>query len=367
MSREYDIVTIVGNRPQFIKMAPISTELRKRGYKEYIVHTGQHFDQNMSEVFFEQLSIPKPDVHLHIESSLHGGMTGEMLIKLEQILLDKKPKGVLLYGDTNSTLAAALAAVKIKVPIAHVEAGPRIYDINTPEEINRIVADHAAALRFCPDIISVQNLAKENITRGVHFTGDVMFDSYLIFSEVAKNKSSILEDLELNEEYAVMTSHRPNNTGDETALRKLIEIFRRSPIKVIFPMHPRTKKAFEKFGLYEEVKSIKNVICTEPLGYLDMMQLVNHAKIILTDSGGLQKEAFYAGKPVCILFYATPWPQIEESGWQTLCWSNGIDVEKVISLIHEYSPKNKRPMCFGDGKASEKIVDILEKNDWLNN
>lgn len=362
---EAKCMTIVGNRPQFIKMAPVSHEIKKRGYSEFIIHTGQHYDENMSDVFFEELEIPKPDVNLDIHTGSHGSMTGEMLIKLEELMVKYKPGSLLIYGDTNSTLAAALAAVKLHIPIAHIESGPRIYDIDTPEEINRIVADRSARFKFCPDIISVQNLAKENITDGVYFTGDVMYDAYLHFSKIASEKSSILEKYNINYKYALLTVHRPNNTCDERVLNKIIDVVYNSNIKVVFVVHPRTENALVKYGLWEKLNACPNVVIIRAVGYLDMMKLLNNSQIVLTDSGGLQKEAFYAGIPTIILFYATPWPQIMDAQWQKLCWNDGIDVQKVLKLIREYRPETARPQLFGDGNAAVKIVDILENNNWF--
>jgi len=358
-------MTIVGNRPQFIKMAPISHEISKRGYSEFIIHTGQHYDENMSDVFFEELDIPRPNINLDIHTGNHGSMTGEMLIKLEDLMIKYKPESLLIYGDTNSTLAAALAAVKLHIPIAHVEAGPRIYDIDTPEEINRIVADRSARLRFCPDLVSVQNLAKENITDGVYFTGDVMYDAYLKFSKIASEKSEILKEYNISYEYALLTVHRPNNTCDKKVLNKIIDVIYNSDIKVVFVVHPRTENAFRINGLWEKLSACPNVVLIKAVGYLDMMKLLNNSKVVLTDSGGLQKEAFYAGIPTVILFYATPWPQILDAGWQKLCWDDGIDIEKALRLIKEYIPKTVRPKLFGDGNAAAKIVDILENNNWF--
>ncbi|AQS60649.1 UDP-N-acetylglucosamine 2-epimerase (non-hydrolyzing) [Desulforamulus ferrireducens] len=348
-------------------MAPVSAEISKRGYKEYIIHTGQHFDDNMSKVFFDELNIPQPNLSLSLGTGSHGKMTALMLMELEIILQEKKPSGVIIYGDTNSTLAAALAAVKLHIPIAHVEAGPRIYDINTPEEINRIVADHAAKLRFCPDIVSVQNLAKENILNGVYFTGDVMFDSYLIFSKVAREKSTIINSLNLNtNEYALLTIHRPNNTDTEDALKRVIKVLENAKMKIVFPVHPRTEAAFKRHGLWESLKAINHAKVIPAVGYLDILELINNAKIVLTDSGGLQKEAFFAGKPVLVLFHTTPWPQIQSCGWQKCCWdNNGIDVNRVIELISSYMPTNRRPNLFGDGNAASKIVDLLENHGWF--
>lgn len=360
------LLTIVGNRPQFIKMGPISAELASRGHREFIVHTGQHFDDNMSRVFFDELGLPTPDINLEISSGSHGEMTGKMLIGIEQVVLDKKPPCILTYGDTNSTLAAALAAVKLHIPFAHVESGPRIYDMTSPEEINRLVADHAATLRFCPDELSVANLAKENITTGVHFTGDVMYDAYLRFSEVAKAKSTILDRHGLPvANYALLTVHRPNNTDSPEALKRLIKLFTDTTMKIAFPVHPRTENAFKRNGLWSAVCEMPSVTVFPAVGYLDSLQLINNAAIVLTDSGGLQKEAFFAGKP-CVTLFTTPWPQIERAGWQCSAWRNGgIDVPYLLERIGAFRPACARPNFFGDGHAARSIVNAMERQGWL--
>jgi UDP-N-acetylglucosamine 2-epimerase len=360
-------MTIAGNRPQFIKMAPVSAELARRGYREFVVHTGQHSDDNMSEVFFEELGLPTPDVRLVVRERHHGAMTAEILLSLERTMLEHRPPWVLIFGDTNSTLAAALAAVKLRIPLAHVEAGPRIYDIDTPEEINRIVADHAARLRFCPDVPSVMNLARENVSAGVHLTGDVMFDAFVHFSRIAIERSAILETLQVaTKPFALLTTHRPNNTDDASAQEKLIRLLEASEIPVVFPTHPRTEIALRRNGFWDTLNSLENVRITPALGYLDILALVNHAEVVLTDSGGLQKEAYFAGKPVGVLFYATPWPQIESAGWQRRCWRDGgIDVEAALDVLTTYRPTSTRPAFFGDGRAAGHIVDVLEREGWL--
>jgi UDP-N-acetylglucosamine 2-epimerase len=363
----FDCMTVVGNRPQFVKMGPVSAELRARGYREFIVHTGQHFDDNMSGVFFEELGLPAPDLHLAVQGRRHGQMTAEMIARIEEILLERRPPWVLIYGDTNSTLAAALAAVKLKIPVAHIEAGPRIYDIDTPEEINRIVADHSARLRFCPDLPSVQNLARENLTRGVYFTGDVMYDAFLAYSRRAEEHSTILERLDLRgASFALLTVHRPNNTDSPQALGRLLELLRRCPIPVVFPIHPRTEASLKHHGLWEMMGGIGHLKLVPAVGYLDILALTNAAQVVLTDSGGLQKEAFFARKPVLVLFYVTPWPQIAESGWLELCWQHGgIDVARALDLITTFRPTTRPGPIFGDGRAAAHIVDVLEQHGWL--
>jgi UDP-GlcNAc3NAcA epimerase len=366
MTQPFDCMTIVGNRPQFVKMGPVSAELRSRGYREFIVHTGQHFDANMSGIFFDELGLPAPDLHLKIEGRRHGQMTAEMLTRVEDIMLEQRPPWVLIYGDTNSTLAAALAAVKLKIPLAHIEAGPRIYDMDTPEEINRIVADHAARLRFCPDLSSVQNLAREHVTQGVYFTGDVMYDAFLLGAQRATQRSTVLDRLQLrSEEFALLTIHRPNNTETAEALGRLLDLLRGSPLPVVFPMHPRTEAALRRFGMWEAIGSLPRTRVIPAVGYLDMVALTNAARIVLTDSGGLQKEGFFAHKPVLVLFYVTPWPQIQESGWLQLCWKDGIDADKAIALMSSYRPIAHPGPIFGDGHAAARIVDVLEQQRWL--
>jgi UDP-N-acetylglucosamine 2-epimerase len=365
--RAFDCMTVVGNRPQFVKMGPVSAELRSRGHREFIVHTGQHFDENMSGVFFEELGLPRPDLHLHVQGRRHGQMTAEMLGRLEEVMLEQRPPWVLVYGDTNSTLAAALAAVKLQIPLAHVEAGPRIYDIDTPEEINRIVADNAARLRFCPDLPSVQNLAKENLTQGVYFTGDVMYDAFLICSRRAEERSTILDRLQLRQAaFVLLTVHRPNNTDSPEALGRLVELLRGSPMAVVFPVHPRTEAALKRVGLWDTLNALPQVQAIPAVGYLDMLALTNAAQIVFTDSGGLQKEAFFARKPVVVLFYVSPWPQIVESGWLKLCWKDdGIDPDGAIELMHTFRPSGYPGPIFGDGHAAVRIVDVLEQRGWL--
>jgi UDP-GlcNAc3NAcA epimerase len=362
----FDLLTIVGNRPQFVKMAALSAELSARGRHEFVVHTGQHFDDNMSRVFFEELSLPRPDLNLDIAGGSHGEMTGRMLIRLEQVLLETKPRNVLLYGDTNSTLAGALAAVKLHIPFAHVEAGPRLYDMTSPEEVNRLVADHTASLRFCPDQSSVENLAKENITTGVYFTGDVMYDTFLRFSKVAAERSTIVDTMNLRgERFALLTVHRPNNTDDAAALSRLVDVLVGSSLPIVFLVHPRTQYALKRFNRWEPLTRHSHMRISPALGYLDTLQLVNHAEIILTDSGGLQKEAFFAGKPGITLF-TSPWPTLEAAGWQTCVWRNGqLDVPAAMEAIERFRPAAARPQLFGDGRAAAKIVDLLEQHGWF--
>jgi len=360
------IITVVGNRPQFVKMAPLSHEFKKRNGNEFIIHTGQHYDKNLNEVFFQEMDIPNPDRQLTIKSHKHGGMTAEMLVELEKIFEEKKPKGVLIYGDTNSTLAAALAAVKLKIRIAHVEAGPRIYDIDSPEEINRIVADHSALVRFCPDTQSVENLAKENITKNVHFSGDLMFDSYLKYSKIAEKQSNVIAQYKIDTPFILLTVHRPNNTDSKKAITNLLAFIEKLPEKVVFPIHPRTKAAIQKYQLWDDFNNCNNLISLPAVGYLEILSLLNASKYVITDSGGLQKEAYFAKKLGGVLFFDTPWPQLKSTRWSYLLGTlEDIDLESASKLLESKSIPNEHHSFFGDGFAAAKIADVLEEMGWL--
>lgn len=321
----------------------------------------------MSDVFFEELEIAPPDLHLDINRGTHAQITGQALIRIEEILLERNPSGLLIYGDTNSTLAAALAAAKLHIPVAHVEAGPRLFDLKIPEEVNRIIADHTSALLFCPDIVSVQNLARENLVAGVHFTGDVMLDAFLRFSELAARKSSIIDRLGLGSTpYALMTAHRPNNTDSAAALARFVELLERSRVPIVWPLHPRTTAALKREGLWDAAHRDNRHRLIPAVGYLDILQLLNHCKILLTDSGGLQKEAYFCRRPTVLLFFVSPWPQILDTGWQTLCWKDdGIDVDLALSALERYPTPHVHPDFFGSGRAASAVVDLLETHGWF--
>ena len=361
------LISIVGNRPQFIKMAPISAELRRRGMSDIIVHSGQHYDENMSDIFFKEMGIPKPEISLVNTERSHARMTAEIMVKLEEVFLAKKPTGVILYGDTNTTLAAALVAVKMQIPIAHIEAGPRIYDLDTPEEINRLVADHASRLRFCPDTPSVENLKKENITRGVHLTGDLMYDSFLHFLPRARTQSKVLERSGLKgEKYGLVTIHRPNNTDHPLAIKRLMELCEQSPIKLLFAVHPRTKAALQRERQWETICSLPKVHITEPLGYLDILAALDGASLVITDSGGLQKEGYFARKPVVNLFYISPWPQVVADGWiNPIGCLSEIGSDNVLTSIDNAQPGREGGDYFGDGNAARKIVNVLIEQGFV--
>lgn len=348
------IVTILGARPQFIKAAPVSRVLRKK-HTEIIVHTGQHYDANMSDIFFAELNIPKPDYHLGVGSGTHGKQTGEMMIKLEEIALNEQPDYVLVYGDTNSTLAGALVAAKLHIPVIHVEAGLRSFNKKMPEEINRIMTDHVSEFLFCPTDTAVENLKNENITRNVLNIGDVMYDAVLYNKELAQEKSTILADLGLEaKQYHLITIHRAENTDDVQNMKNILEAFAQIEEVKVWPMHPRTKHKLASYGL--SVEAIPNLKVIEPVGYLDMLTLESNAKKIITDSGGVQKEAYFMQVPCVTVREQTEWVETLETEANILV---GTDVEKIVAAVK----KDVRPVysdVFGDGKAAEKIVEAIE-------
>lgn len=348
------IVSIVGARPQFIKCAPVSRELRK-AHEEILVHTGQHYDHGMSEVFFEELAIPEPDYNLGIGSGTHGHQTGTMLGAIEDVLVKEEPNMVLVYGDTNSTLAGALAAAKLHIPVAHIEAGLRSFDRRMPEEVNRVLTDHTSDLLFCPTATAVANLAAEGITEGVHLVGDVMLDAMNYNRAIAEERSRILEDLGVRPgEYLVVTVHRPSNTDDCDNMAAIIGALGEAGKSVVFPVHPRTRRYLGEYGLLAAMP--ENVRVTEPLGYLDMLHLMAHAEKILTDSGGVQKEAYMLGVPCITLRENTEWVETVEAGWNVLV---GAERERIVDAIHSFSPASRQVNLFGDGDACIRIGEIL--------
>lgn len=347
------ILTVVGARPQFIKAAPLSRQLRKN-FKEILVHTGQHYDANMSDVFFEELHIPKPDYNLNIGSGSHGEQTGRMLIELEKVVLAEKPDMILVYGDTNSTLAGALVGAKLHIPVAHVEAGLRSYNRMMPEEINRILADQVSNILFCPTDTAVKNLKKEGITKGVYNVGDVMYDAVLYNAELAKKKSKILKQLGLNpREYALCTIHRAENTDDKKRLTSIFKALADSGLEIVLPLHPRTKKFLKEYKLLNK-KIEKNLLIIDPVGPLDMLALESGANLIITDSGGVQKEAYFMEIPCVTLRDETEWVETLKKGNNILL---GADYDKIIKTLKKkrYFKKPFRNY-FGEGGANVEIV-----------
>ncbi len=351
------VLSVVGARPQFIKAAPVSRALRKAGVREYLVHTGQHYDLEMSRIFFDELEIPSPDVNLNVGSGTHAYQTGQMLIGLEEEILEQKPDLVIVFGDTNSTLAAALAACKMQLPIAHVEAGLRSFNRSIPEEHNRVLTDHCSELLFCPSQTAVTNLAREGITRGVHLVGDLTYDAVLQFSVFARERSSILNRLKLNgKKYALATIHRPGNTDDPERLRVLIEALSEIEMPVVFPVHPRTG---ERLGSLAFELPQEGLLAIEPTGYLDMLCLEQQASLILTDSGGMQKEAFFFGVPCITLRSETEWVETVEEGWNVRA---GTKKERILDLARSFHPKTARSSVYGTGHAAELCVETLIQN-----
>ena len=352
------VTTVVGARPQFIKMAPVSRELRKH-FEEIVIHTGQHYDYEMNRIFFEQLNIPEPDYYLGVGSGSHGYQTGEMLKKIEEVLVREEPDIVLVYGDTNSTLAGALAAVKLHIKVAHVEAGLRSFDKRMPEEVNRVLTDHVSDYLFAPTETAVKNLHNEGIREGVYLTGDVMYDALLHNIRIARKESKILTELGLTPgEYILATVHRAENTEGRERLESIIEAFIESGELIVFPAHPRTRKYLEAYSLIDEVEKAGNVLMIPPVGYLDMLALEENARKILTDSGGVQKEAYFLKVPCITLRERTEWIETVEDGWNILV---GAEREKILRAIREFEPRGETyTYRFGDGKTSERIAKILE-------
>ena len=354
------ILTIIGARPQFIKAAAVSRAIaRQKGLAEVIVHTGQHFDQNMSQIFFEQMGIPRPDYNLDIHSMSHGAMTGKMLEKLEAVMLKEKPAAVMVYGDTNSTLAGALAASKLHIPLAHVEAGLRSHNMKMPEEINRILTDRVSSYLFCPTPVAIENLKKEGyegFNARMLLTGDVMYDACLFFSQ----KSQAPEIPELPENFLVATVHRAENTDEPENLSSIVAALNALSEKepVVFPIHPRTRKLIGK----KNIPSLsENVMVTEPMGYLEMIHLLKHCRMVLTDSGGLQKEAYFFQKPCITLREETEWTELVDAGLNKLCGSNKSRIQEA----YDHFSKQKitfREGLYGDGNAAELIAAVLAEN-----
>jgi len=354
------VLTVVGARPQFIKASAISRVLRKR-HQEVLLHTGQHYDDNLSGVFFKELEIPEPDYHLGVGSSSHGAQTGAMLSKIEAVLMVEKPDWVLVYGDTNSTLAGALAAAKLHLSLAHVESGLRSYNRQMPEEINRVLTDHVSSLLLCPSQTAVRNLAREGITTGVHEVGDVMADALLYASGKSSRQSEILSRLGLKPRgFLLVTVHRAENTEDTSRLAAIIGALKTlaDDEPVVFPVHPRTRKALESLGLMNTDSNRAfegdNLKLTAPVGYLDMVMLEQSARIILTDSGGIQKEAYWLGRPCITLRDETEWTETVEAKWNVLVGSNAARIKEAVRSFA--LPTSKPSWCEHPGAASRCIA-----------
>ena len=351
------VATVVGARPQFIKAAAVSRVLRKQ-HREILIHTGQHYDANMSDVFFRQLPLPTPDFNLEVGSGGHGAQTGEMMRRLEPLLMELSPDVVLVYGDTNSTMAAALTAAKLHQPVAHVEAGLRSFQRAMPEEINRVVTDHVSELLFCPTELSVRQLAREGLADQARLTGDVMLDILRESLPVAREDSTVLEKLGLEpKRFVLATVHRPLNTDDNRHLMSILEALNSSPVPVVIPVHPRTAARLGERELETELASFDQLRFIEPVGYYDMLMLEENAWKIVTDSGGVQKEAYILGTPCITCRAETEWTETVEDGWNLLVDSNASSIRAALT---NFNPTSERHQRYGDGHAAEAIVRELE-------
>ena len=349
------IISVVGARPQFIKLAILSKELREN-HNEIIIHTGQHYDDNMSKYFFEEMQIAKPDYNLNIGSGSHGKQTAEMLIGLEDIFLHQKPDVVITFGDTNTTLATGLAATKLNIPVAHVEAGLRSHNREMPEEINRILTDHISDYLFAPTLTAMENIKIENLYGKPFLVGDVMYDSLLYYGKIAEQKSRILKNLKLRQkEYILLTLHRPYNVDNIHNLQNIFSALKQTKKIIVLPVHPRSRKMIERTNTIIP----ENISIIEPLGYLDFIFLQKHSEKIITDSGGIQKEAYLNGIPCITIRPETEWIETVKAGWNVLV---GDKKDQLIENCLHFKPSHNRPRYFGDGNSSKKIISILESH-----
>jgi len=349
------VLSVVGARPQFIKAAPVSACLRE-SHTERLLHTGQHYEDGMSAVFFRELGMPEPDINLGIGSGTHAQQTGAMLIGIEEALLAERPDFVLVYGDTNSTLAAALAAAKLHIPVAHVEAGLRSFNRRMPEEINRVIADRVSDLLLCPSQTAVDNLTREGMRQGVRLVGDVMADALRIALDRAQTRSQVYDRLRLERgKYLLVTVHRAENTDDPSRLKAIFRALEQIDERIVFPVHPRTRKKLSELSY---TASNPKLSLVEPVGYLDMVQLEAGARLILTDSGGIQKEAYWLGVPCLTLRDDTEWVETIEYGWNLLV---GAQTERILQAVGHFKPPSQRPVLYGDGHAAPRCVAALEE------
>lgn len=350
------VLTIVGARPNFVKLAPLSADLRSH-FDEVLVNTGQHYDFEMSKIFFTELKLPEPDYNLGVGSGSHARQTGQIIIRLERVIVKEKPSLVIVYGDTNSALGGALCAAKLGITICHIESGMRSYD-KIPEEINRVIVDHIADLFFCSTKTAVENLKKEGIKKNVFLVGDVMIDALMDNEMIAEKKSKILKELNLRKkEYMLATVHREENTNDKAKLSSIIEALIESNEKIVLPLHPRTRKYLEAYSLFNKLKS-SNIAVVKPLSYINMLMLEKNARKIITDSGGVQKEAYFFNVPCITLRAVTEWKETIENGFNLLV---GADRAKILGAIKNFEIRHGHKALYGNGDASKKIADTLIK------
>ncbi len=349
------ILTVIGNRPQFVKAAAVSRLLRER-HEEVLVHTGQHYDDELSRVFFEELDVPAPDRQLDAGGGSNTEQTTRILGLLEGVLSEEEPDLVLVYGDTNSTLAAALAAAQARVPVAHVEAGMRSFDRAMPEELNRVLTDHAADLLLCSTETAMDNLEREHAGGEAHLVGDVMADVSLAFAPIARDRSRALEEHRLEPgAYLLATAHRAGNVDDPDSLERLVALLEALPGRCVLPLHPRTAARLEAFGLRGRLDRAANIDLLPPLGYLDFMRLAMDARAVVTDSGGVQKEAYLLGVPCITLRDTTEWVETVQTGWNVLV---GLDRDAALAAL-EAEPPRDQPELYGGGRAAGRIVDVV--------
>ncbi len=352
------VMTVVGARPEFIQTAPVSKTIRERGHTEILVHTGQHYDANMSDVFFADLDLPQPEIYLGVGSGSHAGQTGQMMIHLEPVMEAERPDWVLVYGDTNSTVAASLTAAKLGLPLAHIEAGLRSFDRAMPEEINRVVTDHLSDILFAPTAAAVRNLEREGLAAGVRQVGDVRVDVTLGLVEGARARQErLLSGLGLGrgEPFALATIHRPVNTDDAGHLSQIVETFNTLDLPVVLPVHPRLRKMMAAFGL----RFAGNVRATDPAGYLDMIALLDACTIVITDSGGLQKEAYMLRRPTVTVRDTTEWIETVEAGWNRLC-DTAPDAFRAAVSAALAPPPAAHPDFYGTPGVSERLCVVME-------
>ena len=350
------IVTVIGNRPQFVKAAAVSRLLRER-HQEVLVHTGQHYDDELSRIFFDELGVPAPDRELGAGGGSNTEQTARILAALEAVFAETAPDLALVYGDTNTTLAGALAAAQAGVPVGHVEAGMRSFDRTMPEELNRILVDHASDLLLCSTETALANLEREGAAGAAHLVGDVMADVSLAFRPIAERRSAALADHGVEPgEYLLVTAHRPGNVDDPAHLRRLVELLEALPLPAVVPLHPRTRERLRASGLEQRLEAAPRLLPTAPLGYLDFTKLAMHARAILTDSGGVQKEAYLLGVPCVTLRETTEWVETVEAGWNTLV---GLDRDAALAALERPAPPAERPELYGGGQAARRVCEVL--------
>ena len=351
------VVTVIGNRPQFVKAAAVSRLLRAE-HEELLVHTGQHYDDELSAVFFSELGIPRPDRELQLGTGTNAEQTARMLAALAPLLGELAPDLVLVYGDTNSTLAGGLAAVQDGFPVAHIEAGMRSFDRRMPEEVNRVLTDHLSSLLLCSSAVAIDNLTREGVAAPAELVGDVMVDVALLAQPRAREDMAPLEAAGVAPgEYLLVTAHRAGNVDDPARLERLVALLETLPAQVVLPLHPRTRARLEETGLLARLEAASHVVLLPPVGYLEFTALLVHARAVLTDSGGVQKEAYLAGIPCVTLRDTTEWVETVEAGWNTLV---DLDTDAALSALEARSP-DERPELYGDGRAGERVVDALTR------